>query len=150
MNFLDAWAYSLKLLCQNAAAKLPAGMAGVVLTYLFPTEALQGMAIGAGSLMVCDTVTGVWAAYITRRAIKSARLSRLGSKVIGYGSIVIACAVIPQTIPGFKGGEIFSVGGILGFVIVTEGVSIIENARRMGLPIPSKLADALMGQEGHE
>lgn len=114
---------------------IAAAFAGA-LEYLFPIETGRAMAVGAMSLILVDTLTGWYAATVAGNKITSAKFSRVLTKILGYGSIVIVAAVAAHTLPGTQDYQHVAVSGVVGFVIVTEGISILENVAKMGLASP--------------
>jgi toxin secretion/phage lysis holin len=117
----------------------------MILDYLLPTDAAKGMAIGAAVFIALDTVTGVWAAIVKKKAFTSQRFARIGSKLIGYSAVVIVCAVATNALPAARGMQETAICGVIGFVLATEGLSILENVAKMGLPVPQRLKDILKG-----
>ena len=69
-------------------------------------------AIAAGLLITFDTVTGVWSTIVTGHKITSAKFSRVLTKCIGYGSVVIVCSVATHTIPGAEGFQPVAVSSV--------------------------------------
>lgn len=144
MTFADLH-YTFSRLFSQVEIKTLAGLGAGAVAYLVPTEAAQSLYIGAGLLILLDTVTGLWASYLTGKAIKSAKMARLGTKVIGYGSVVIVAAVATNAHPSFAGMREIAVCSVLGFVLATEGLSVLENVSKMGLKVPKRLREALRG-----
>lgn len=146
MNPIEALSVAKKLVCDSPWIKAIGGIAGAAAVWVFPTPALQQMALGALVLVLCDTLTGVWASIVTGKGVSSARLARVITKLLGYGAASLVCATVGQTVPGLEDFQAACVGLILGFVIATEGVSILENVRRMGVRLPAGLTKLLREQ----
>lgn len=88
-------------------------------------------------LMVIDYATGVLCAIKTKSLSSETGFSGLLKKV-GMLSI----AALAHFIGEFTGmPEIRSV--VIGFYIANEGISIVENAARLGVKMPKKLVDIL-------
>ena len=119
-----------------------AGVASL-LDYLLPLEASRELALAAGVLVLLDTATGVWAAFVSGRRVSSARFSRVFSKLLGYGSVMVVCGVATHVAPGAEALQPLAVSAVLGFVTMTEGISILENVGRMGVKAPPFLLDWL-------
>lgn len=117
---------------------LVAGAASVG-EYLLPQEASRELALAAALLVLLDTGTGMWASLVSGKKVSSARFSRVFSKLFGYGSVVAVCGVATHSVPVADG----LVPGVLGFVTMTEGISILENVGRMGVKAPPFLLDWL-------
>lgn len=125
--------------------KALAAGAALALDYLFPEQALRGAAGTALALVVIDTVTGVLAAWQTGEPVSSAKMGRVLVKILGYSCVVLAVALTTRAFPGGTVALPFTTSLPLAFVIVTELVSVLENAHKAGLPIPKKWIKALKG-----
>lgn len=90
------------------------------------------------TFMVLDVVTGVTKGYMTKTL--SSQKMRLGfaSKVMIFIVIIVA-----NLLDRLTGQPVFR-SFVCVFYIGVEGISIIENASIIGLPIPQKLKDALI------
>lgn len=136
---------TLQTVCQfvgkfvaQAEVKVAAGLVGAILGYFLPTSALQDMTVVAGILVIMDTITGVAASYNSGDAIKSARFSRVLSKILVYSCVIGAVSVAFKALPGALPMREPAVSAVIGMIIVTELISIIENADRMDLKIVPK------------
>lgn len=129
----------------DSLVKWCAGALALALEYVFPDVALRGAAATALALVVIDTVTGVLAATQTGVAVSSARMGRVLVKILGYSCVVLAVALATRAFPGGVAALPFTSSLPIAFVVVTELVSILENAHRMGLPIPHRWIKALKG-----
>lgn len=98
------------------------------------------------ALVTADYITGVVSAVMHKELD-----SRVGYKGI-FHKIIIFCLVgvanlLDRNI--LNSGEVLRTAVIL-YYIANEGVSIIENAGEIGIPIPKKLLDALQQLKGDE
>lgn len=119
-------------------------------SFVLPEQLQKDMAVAAAVLIGLDTATGFIAALSTGQPISSARFSRVLAKLVGYGSVVIVAAVAGKFLAnGSPVGEATQVG-VLTLVLTTEGISILENVRKMGLKFPSPLEKMLGGQDRPE
>lgn len=89
-------------------------------------------------LMVMDIITGTFAAIIKRTLNSSISWQGMSKKVVML--ILVGFASVLET---------FSQGVPLGklaamFYIVTEGLSIVENAGLAGVPLPGAVTDVLV------
>jgi toxin secretion/phage lysis holin len=125
-----------KLFADSLGAKGLGAAAAVIVEYLLPVQGSRDMAIAAGALLVLDTLTGAWAAFVSGRKVSSAKFARVVSKVFGYFSCLVVCAVAMRTVPGASGLLPTAIAVVLGFIIATEGISILENVGRMGVKTP--------------
>lgn len=116
-------------------------LAGAGLSYLFPepaTKALAGIAI---VLIVMDTLTGVLASMREGVIVSSRGFRRVLFKLVGYSAVVLVASLSAHAIAmHWRDNEALAVavatGAALLFVVLTESISILENVRRMGIPIP--------------
>ena len=88
-------------------------------------------------LMLVDYITGIWAGYITK-TVNSARAYKGISKKVFILIIVSCSSVIEQLVPNVGIRNL-----VIVFYVATEFLSVIENASKLGLPIPEKLKIAL-------
>lgn len=95
------------------------------------------------ALLVCvilDYLSGVIAACVTRTLSSSTGFNGILKKLAVF--MVIALASTADGVFG-SGGAVR--GAMIGFFIANEGLSVLENAERIGLPIPKKLIKLLNG-----
>ncbi len=115
--------------------KFAGGGIAAVLTFLY-----GGFDVILGVLMamvILDYVSGVLGAIYTGTLSSSVGYKGIIKK-IGILLVVAVAHIIGQAV-GFP--EIRSL--VIGFYIVNEGISFIENWASVGLPIPQQLKDAL-------
>ena len=87
------------------------------------------------AFMIIDYVTGVMCAILERKLSSDIGARGIFKKVLIF--ILVAVAhIIDSRIIG-NGGAIRT--AVIFFYVSNEGISIIENAARIGLPIPEKL-----------
>lgn len=88
-------------------------------------------------LMLVDYVTGIWAGYITKTVNSTRAYKGISKKV--FILIIVSCStVIEQLVPNVGIRNL-----VIVFYVATEFLSVIENASKLGLPIPEKLKIAL-------
>jgi toxin secretion/phage lysis holin len=88
---------------------------------------------------VIDYFTGVLCAIVDRDLS-----SEIGAKGIFKKVVIFALVGVGHTIDAHLIGDGGSVRtAVIFFFISNEGVSLLENASRIGLPIPQKLKDIL-------
>lgn len=93
------------------------------------------------ALLACvalDYITGVAAAYITKTLSSEIGFRGLLKKMLLL--LIVALANTLDNLMGM-GGVLRSL--VIGFYIANEGLSLLENAGRCGVPIPDKLMAAL-------
>lgn len=88
-------------------------------------------------LMLIDYITGLWVGYITK-TVNSTRAYKGISKKIFIIIIVSCSTVIEQLVPNVGIRNL-----VIIFYVATEILSVIENASKLGVPIPEKLKIAL-------
>lgn len=89
-------------------------------------------------LMILDTAMGMTCSYHNGEAITSRKFSRLIQKSIVYLTAISAGYFTDTTI----GLQIIQ-STVIGFIGVTEFISILENMGRMGYHTPKKLLNQL-------
>lgn len=113
----------------------------IVLTFmfLFGDFHTQGI-IAVMMLMTFDTILGVMATYHEGQAITSRRFSRVVQKGAVYLIAISAGYFTDLTI----GWSVIQTT-MVGFIAVTEFISIMENVGRLGYQTPKKLLNQLEG-----
>lgn len=91
------------------------------------------------AFVVLDYLLGVMCAIIEKHLSSDVGARGIFKKVVIF-SLVGVAHIIDQNIIG-DGGVIRT--AVIFFYLSNEGISIIENATRLGLPIPEKLRDIL-------
>lgn len=131
--------------------KLVAFLTGFAWGYVADQHA-ERQAISTLMVMIAlDVVTGIFASFKRGRKLSSRRLADTAYKFLGYACVIIAAAAIDKVMPdGFTRGAVV---GITTFFIGAELLSLLENARHLGIkriPYLSKIADALLSESGEE
>lgn len=99
----------------------------------------DGMITALVTLIVLDYITGIIAAVIEKRLSSEVGARGIAKKVIML--LVVAVAnVADRDIIG-EGNVLRSVTAM--FYIANEGISLLENGARLGVPMPKKLIDVL-------
>lgn len=105
--------------------------------YLF--GAFDGMITALITLIVLDYITGIIAAVAEKKLSSEVGARGIAKKVIML--LVVAVAnVADRNIIG-EGNVLRSVTAM--FYIANEGISLLENGARLGVPMPKKLIDVL-------
>ena len=91
------------------------------------------------AFMVIDYISGVMIAIVSR-GLSSA----IGARGIFKKILILAFVGIGHMIDAYiiGSGQTFQTA-IIFFYLSNEGISIIENATKLGLPVPAKLKDLL-------
>ena len=88
--------------------------------------------------LVADYLTGIAAAYITQQLS-----SKIGFKGIVKKVVLLAVIAVANIMDITLGLNEVMRSVVCGFYIANEGLSILENASKCGVKIPSKLLGAL-------
>lgn len=137
MNLLD-----MRISAADFIRAVGAGIAAV-LTYVF--GGADSWLIGLIVVVALDYISGVIAAIINGEL--SSRRGFIGI----LKKLLIFCAVGVANIVDVSTGA----GGVLrslsiGFLMANEGISVLENCARCGVPMPEKLIAALEQLRGKE
>ena len=120
---------------ENIFKMIVAG-SGAAVAYLFGgwTALLQILVI----LMVIDYLTGIIAAgYLGKLS------SKIGFRGIGKKIMILALVAVAHAIDTVLGDNHFIRDAVIFFYLANELLSIIENAGKTGLPVPSVLTKAV-------
>ena len=110
---------------------------GGVLSWLFGD--LSGMFYALVAFVVIDYITGVIAAAVQQELNSTIGFKGIAKKVFIF-LIVGLAHIIDAYVLG--DGDVIRTAAIF-FYLSNEGLSIIENSVRIGLPVPKTLKDAL-------
>ena len=139
--------FIIKMIAEFALPKwLIASLVGAS-NYFLGGPSGVNLLVGAGGLIVLDTVTGFWAAKQNGDPISSAKLSRVLTKLLGYGAVIIVASVVVHAVPHAVGWSDITAASVLTLVITTEAISILENVRKMGIQLPAPIQKLLAGNE---
>lgn len=121
----------------SGAVKNTAAAVCALFGYLFGE--FDGMMAALIALIVLDYITGVIAAAVEKRLSSEVGARGIAKKVIML--LVVAVAnVVDASVIG-EGNVLRSVAAL--FYIANEGISLLENGARLGVPMPKKLIDIL-------
>lgn len=112
------------------------GIVGTAMTYMMGWDkSVEALCM----LMLLDYITGLLAAYISPRLkLNSAR----GLRGICKKIMILLLVVVAHEIDIATGAPVVKTT-VVWFFAGNEGLSIIENAAKAGVPIPRKLRDTL-------
>lgn len=89
--------------------------------------------------MILDYITGIIVA-VTKHELSS----EIGFKGIAKKVLIMALVAVGHILDEhILGGGAFCRSAVIGFYIANEGISILENAGELGLPLPKKLIAVL-------
>lgn len=89
--------------------------------------------------VVVDYITGVMLAIINKKLASNIGFKGIFKKVLIFTMVAVANVIDAEII---KNGSAIRTA-VVFFYISNEGISIIENSARIGLPIPKKLIEVL-------
>ncbi|MDE6666529.1 MAG: phage holin family protein [Ruminococcus sp.] len=100
---------------------------------------LDGLLYALIAFMVLDYITGLISAYIRKELSSAVGFTGIAKKV--FIMILVAVGHILDT--HVIGDGTVCRSAVIGFYLANEGISILENAGKIGLPLPEKLLDVL-------
>lgn len=129
-------------------AKWIAAAAFTALQFVLPESGMRELAGVTLLFVVLDTATGIAASIISGNRITSARMSRFFVKILGYASVLFVCSMAARYALPTGGENSFDVRTVLvnvllWVILLTEGISILENVQRMGIKLPPFLSNIL-------
>lgn len=106
--------------------------------YLFGE--FDGMMTALIALIVLDYITGIIAAFAEKKLSSEVGARGIAKKMIMLLTVAVA-NVVDVSVIG-EGNVLRSVAAL--FYIANEGISLLENGARLGVPMPKKLIDVLV------
>lgn len=110
-----------------------AGAVGAVLGFMYGE--VSGLFWALIAFMALDYITGVIVAIIEKRLSSEVGFRGLAKKFLIL--VFVAVGHIADTY--ILGGTPAAMSAVMLFYIANEGISIIENAAALGLPVPKKI-----------
>ncbi len=95
------------------------------------------------TVMVLDFVTGVMAAWCETEDVKKKPSSKRGLKGIIKKVFILSLVALAHLIDQISGGGDLARSMTIWFFFANEGLSIVENAARIGLPVPQTIKNKL-------
>lgn len=115
-----------------------AGAVGAVLGFMYGE--VTGLFWALIAFMALDYITGVVVAIIEKRLSSEVGFRGLAKKFLIL--VFVAVGHIADTY--ILGGTPAAMSAVMLFYMANEGISIIENAAALGLPVPKKLKDIMV------
>lgn len=141
MNIAAILKYCLSLIssvCENAFIK--AIGTALLIAYKFLFDVTQTVPMGSiVVLVIFDSITGMAAAFKTGEPIESRKALRTVIKLVVYSIFISAAYLTGTNLVAFPMLEQI----VMGFIALTELISIMENIGKMGYAIPQKLLNQL-------
>lgn len=107
---------------------------------------LDGLIYALIAFMAMDYITGLISAYIDKNISSS-----IGFKGIVKKVFIMTLVAVGHILDTYIIGDsaVFR-SAVIGFYLANEGISILENAGKIGLPLPKKLVDVLAQLKNEE
>lgn len=107
---------------------------------------LDGLIYALIAFMTIDYVTGLVVAWIRKELS-----SEIGFKGIAKKVFILSLVAVGHILDvHVLGGGAVCRSAVIGFYIANEGISILENAGNIGLPLPKKLIEVLQQLKSKE
>ena len=103
---------------------------------------LDGFLYALIAFAVIDYITGVMCAVVDKKLDSSVGFRGIFKKVLIFAMVAVA-HIIDAQILGVAGDGSAIRTAVIFFYLANEGLSILENTTRLGLPVPDKLKDVL-------
>ena len=134
----------LQIIIDSIAAAI-----GAALGFLFGE--VNGLFWALIAFMALDYITGVVVAVIEKRLSSEVGFKGLAKKFLILVFVFSLCFLVFPYAPlvcylalsYILGGTPAAMSAVMLFYIANEGISIIENAAALGLPVPEKLKDIM-------
>lgn len=104
-----------------------------------PGGSLDGLLYALIAFVVIDYLTGVLCAIVDKALSSNIGFKGIARKVLIFALVGVGHIIDSQVIG--EGSVVKT--AVLFFYLSNEGVSLLENAAHLGLPIPEKLRDVL-------
>ena len=117
--------------------KTTSGAVGAVIGFLYGE--ITGLFIAIIALMALDYVTGILCGIAAKALSSEVGFRELVKKLMVL--VIIAVGHLIDTYIIGTGSALMT--AVILFFAANEGISILENAAKLGLPIPKKLKDIL-------
>ena len=114
-------------------------MAGVCTVISFLFGDMEGLMVALVALIILDYISGVIAAAVEKRLSSEVGAKGIAKKI--FMLLIVALANIVD-INVIGDGHVLKTVTVV-FYICNECISLIENAGRIGVPVPKKLLDVL-------
>lgn len=114
-----------------------AGAVGVVLGFMYGE--VNGLFWALIAFMALDYVSGVLAAIADKKLSSAVGFKGIAKKLL----ILVFVAIGHITDTYVLGGTPVAMSAVILFYIANEGISVVENAAVLGLPVPQKIKNVL-------
>ena len=121
----------------NKIIQLITAIGAAVCGFLFGR--MDGLMYALIAFMALDYLTGVLVAAAQKELSSKVDFKGIAKKVIILALVAVGHILDTHVL----GGGAVCRSAVSGFYIANEGISILENAAELGLPLPKKLIDVL-------
>ena len=121
----------------NKVIQLISAIGAAVCGFLFGQ--MDGLMYALIAFMALDYLTGVLVAAAQKELSSKVGFKGIAKKVISLALVAVGHILDTHVL----GGGAVCRSAVSGFYIANEGISILENAAELGLPLPKKLVDVL-------
>ena len=122
-----------------ASAKMLFSIFGGLLGFMFGK--LDGLLIALIVFVTIDYVTGVMCAFAEKKLSSEVGAKGIMKKVAIFTLVALAHIIDTVILKGVDGSTFRT--AVIFYYLSNEGLSITENATRLGLPVPKKLRSVL-------
>lgn len=130
----------MKSICtQEIIAKYAASALLITAHFLFDQAMYQAM-LSLLILIVFDYITAMYVVVKQKKAITSRQTFRTPYKIVIYFVLISAGNIAENSLPVISK---FIDETIIAFLVLTELISVIENAGKLGYPVPQRLLNKL-------
>jgi len=114
------------------------GVVGGLAGFLF--GAVDGLFYALTAFVVMDYMTGVISAIIKKELSSRTGFEGVFKKIMVFVLVALANIIDKQVLGGTEG---VLRSAVVAFLLANEGLSILENVSRAGMPVPKKLKGIL-------
>lgn len=100
---------------------------------------LDGLLYALVAFMILDYISGLIVAYIRKELSSEIGFIGIAKKVFIMALVAVGHILDVNVL----GGGAVCRSAVIGFYLANEGISILENAGNIGLPLPKKLIEVL-------
>ena len=126
-------------ICKDVTVKCVA-TGGLVIAEFFFDSLLAKSMIALLFLIIIDWITGIVAARVSGEVVKSSKILRTPIKIAIYFMLITTARLSEYSLPDVIG---YLDETVIAFLALTEMISVIENAGKMGYAIPKQLLNKL-------
>jgi len=113
---------------------------------------LDGFVYALLAFVVIDYATGIMCAVVEKKLSSEVGFRGIFKKITIFALVAVGHMIDTHIIgPSGTVGDYAAIRtAVIFFYIANEGLSLLENSSRLGLPVPSKLKDALSQLHDHK